>query len=74
MGSRFTQDDLSQVRLIYRQFEDLLSFLLAAEEEGPAADRALMSTHKAAHYFDLYVRKATHLLNFVAHRNRHDDA
>ena len=76
-GEPLTQADLSQIRLLYKQFEDLIGYLMAMADEGAHTQvgRNLMSIRKAAQYFAAYARKANHLLGFVEMRSKnHADA
>ena len=70
----FTQEDLSTVRLLYRQFENLIWYLLASQNPAVAGyvgprTRDLMGLRKASKYFHVYVVKASHLLDVVDMRN-----
>jgi len=69
-----TQEDLSQLRILYKQFEDLLWYLLAmSDPDIPACDRQhtrdLMSVRKASQYFSAYAQKTNRLLRIVDRRN-----
>ena len=66
----FTQEDLSDVRLLYRQFENLIWYLLASRSPtvagyvGPRT-RDHIGIRKASKYYNAYVAKASHLLDVV---------
>ena len=70
-GEPLTQADLSQIRLLYKQFEDLIGYLMAMADDDihRQIERNLMSVRKASRYFATYARKANHLLSFVDMRS-----
>jgi len=70
-GEPLTQADLSQIRLLYKQFEDLIGYLMAMADDDIHMQiaRNLMSVRKASRYFATYARKANHLLSFVDMRS-----